>query len=160
MKSLTLTALAGVLGVGLLVASPDTATAQKKTEPSSAYRMHPDTSAARLHEPPGGAYKKVSTLVSLPDFVPGLGTLYVDPATLPAGPFLAYDHEGNLVSSIYMIPLKDMNAQKAFSGLKVAQERVDHVDIVFNAGHPGVAEPHYHVIVWYVSPQRAAQLAK
>ena len=84
----------------------------------------------------------------------------VDPATLPAGPFLAYDHQGNLVSSIYMIPLKDMNAQKAFSSLKVARERADHVDIVFNAGHPGVAEPHYHVIVWYVSPQRAAQLAK
>ena len=160
MKRLALTAFASVLGVGILVASPDTAAAQQKAEPASAYRMHPDTSAARLHEPPGGAYKKVSTLVPLPDFVPGLGTLYVDPATLPAGPFLAYDHDGNLVSSMYMIPLKDMNAQKAFSGLKIAQQRVDHVDIVFNAGHPGVAEPHYHVIVWYVSPQRAAQLAK
>ena len=160
MKRLALTAFASVLGVGILVASPDTAAAQQKAEPASAYRMHPDTSAARLHEPPSGAYKKVSTLVPLPDFVPGLGTLYVDPARLPAGPFLAYDHQGNLVSSIYMIPLKDMNAQKAFSGLKVAQERVDHVDIVFNAGHPGVAEPHYHVIVWYVSLQRAAQLAK
>jgi hypothetical protein len=160
MKRLALTALGSLLGVGILVTSPDTAAAQKNAEPAGAYRMHPDTAAARLHEPPGGAYKKVSTLVSLPDFVPGLGTLYVDPATLPAGPFLAYDHRGHLVSSIYMIPLKDMNAQKAFSGLKVAQERVDHVDIVFNAGHPGVAEPHYHVIVWYVSPQRAAQLAK
>jgi hypothetical protein len=64
------------------------------------------------------------------------------------------------VSSIYMIPLKDMNAQKAFGDLNVAHERPDHVDIVFNAGHPGVAEPHYHFIVWYVSPQRAAQLAK
>src|SRR2546426_3500828 len=111
MKRLALAALASVLGVGLLVASPDTAAAQKKAEPSSAYRMHPDTSAARLHEPPGGAYKKVSSLVPLPDFVPGLGTLYVDPATLPAGPFLAYDHQGNLVSSINMIPLKDMNAR-------------------------------------------------
>lgn len=141
MKRLALTALTGVLGVGLLVAAPDTAAAQQR-------------------EPPGGAYKMVSTLVPLPNFVPGLGTLYVDPTTLPAGPFLAYDRSGNLVSSIYMIPLKAMNAQKAFSGLKVAQERVDHVDIVFNAGHPGVAEPHYHVIVWYVSPQRAAQLAK
>ena len=39
--------------------------------------------------PPGGKYKKVSTLVELPDFVPGLGVLYVDPDTLPAGPFLA-----------------------------------------------------------------------
>jgi hypothetical protein len=141
MKRLGLTAIAGVLGVGLLFTSPDTAAAQSKA-------------------PPGGTYKKVSTLVPLPDFLPGLGTLFVDPATIPAGPFLAYDHQGKLVSSIYMIPLKDMNAQKAFTDLKAAHERVDHVDIVFNAGHPGVAEPHYHVIVWYISPQRAAQLAK
>jgi hypothetical protein len=141
MKRIALASLAGVLGVGLLLAAPDRALAQRTA-------------------PPGGAYKMVSSLVPLPDFVPGLGTLYVDPATLPAGPFLAYDHQGSLVSSIYMIPLRDMNAQKAFSGLRVAQERVDHVDIVFNAGHPGVAEPHYHVILWYVSAQRAAQLAK
>jgi hypothetical protein len=39
--------------------------------------------------PPAGAYKKVSELVKLPDFLPGLGQLYVDPKTLPAGPFLA-----------------------------------------------------------------------
>jgi hypothetical protein len=64
------------------------------------------------------------------------------------------------VSSIYMIPLKDMNARKAFSGLTIARARADHVDMVFNAGHPGVAEPHYHVIVWYVSAQHAARLSK
>jgi hypothetical protein len=141
MQRFALTTLAGMLGVGLLLAGPDRAAAQRTA-------------------PPGGAYKMVSSLVPLPDFVPGLGTLYVDPATLPAGPFLAYDHHGSLVSSIYMIPLKDMNAHQAFSSLKVARESVDHVDIVFNAGHPGVAEPHYHVILWYVSPQRAAELAK
>ncbi|HYL50207.1 MAG TPA: hypothetical protein VET84_12645, partial [Stellaceae bacterium] len=66
-------------------------------------------------EPPGGAYKKVSTLVKLPDFLPGIGVLYVDPKTLPAGPFLAYDHKGRLVSTIYMIPIKDFEAQKAFN---------------------------------------------
>jgi len=139
MKRLALIAL--TVGTGLMLAQPTPAAAQ-----SSA--------------PPGGAYKIVSSLVALPDFVPGLGTLYVDPATLPAGPFLAYDHQGKLVSSIYMIPLKDMNAHKAFSDLKVAHERVDHVDMLYNAGHPGVAEPHYHMILWYVSPQRASQLAK
>ena len=136
-----LSALTALIGIGLFIASPETVVAQGKA-------------------PPGGAYKKVSTLVALPDFVPGLGTLYVDPATLPAGPFLAYDHQGKLVSSIYMIPLKDMNAQKSFPALKAGHEPVDHVDIVYNAGHPGVAEPHYHVIVWYISAQRAAQLAK
>ena len=120
----------------------------------------PNTALAQQNEPPGKEYKKVSTLVPLPDFIPGLGKLYVVPATLPAGPFLAYDHQGKLVSSIFMIPLSDLNAKKAFSNLKIAKERADHVDIVFNAGHPGVAEPHYHIIVWYVSAERAKQLAK
>ena len=34
--------------------------------------------------PPTGGYKKVSELVKLQDFLPGLGQLYVDPKTLPA----------------------------------------------------------------------------
>ena len=141
MKFLVRSALAGAIGAGMLFVSPDIALAQRTA-------------------PPGGAYQQVSKLVPLPSFLPGLGTLYVDPATLPAGPFLAYDHERQLVSSIYMIPLEDMNARKAFNGLKVAREPVDHVDVVFNAGHPGVAVPHYHVILWHVSPERAARLAK
>lgn len=110
------------------------------------------------HAPPAAPYQAVSKLVPLPDFIPGLGTLYVDPATLPAGPFLAYDKEGNLVSSVYMIPLKDLQAQKAFDNLKVAPAQADHVDIYYNAGHPGVTDPHYHVVVWYVSRAKAESL--
>jgi hypothetical protein len=107
------------------------------------------------HAPPPAPYQAVSRLVPLPDFIPGLGTLFVDPATLPAGPFLAYDHQGSLVSSIYMIPLKDLQAQKAFDNLPVAHARADHVDINYNPGHAGVPEPHYHIVVWYVSRARA-----
>ena len=95
------------------------------------------TSVMAQQTAPPSNYKKVSTLVSLPDFLPGLGTLYVDPATLPAGPFLAYDRQGNLAA---------------------AKEKVDHVDMYYNAGHPGVAEPHYHVVIWYVSAQQAEAL--
>lgn len=108
--------------------------------------------------PPGGNFKKVSELVPLPDFLPGMGTLYVDPTTLPVGPFLAYDREGKLVSSIYMVPMKDLEAKKAFNNLGVAKEKVDHVDLYYNAGHPGVPEPHYHIVLWYVSPAKAASL--
>jgi hypothetical protein len=64
--------------------------------------------------PPGGEYQKVSALVPLPDYLPGLGTLYVNPKTLPVGPFLAYDKEGHLVSSIYMVPIKDIDTHKKF----------------------------------------------
>lgn len=111
-----------------------------------------------LAAPPGGTFQKVSELVELPDFLPGVGTLYVDPATLPAGPFLAYDRDGQLVSTIYMIPLAALEEHQAFQNLGAADARVDHVDVVYNAGHPGVAEPHYHVVVWHVSPDRAAAL--
>jgi hypothetical protein len=35
--------------------------------------------------PPPAPFRKVSELVKLPDFLPGMGTLYVDPKTLPRG---------------------------------------------------------------------------
>jgi hypothetical protein len=100
--------------------------------------------------PPPAPYQKVSKLVKLPDFIPGLGTLYVDPKTLPDGPFLAYDHSGSLVSTVYMIPLKDIEAHKKIDDLKAPGGNVVSVDMYFNAGHPGVEEPHYHVILWHV----------
>ena len=106
-------------------------------------------------KPAGGSYKAVSALVPLPDMIPGLGTLYVDPATLPVGPFAAYDKTGKLVSTIYMVPLEDMNAQKKFSGLAVAGGPAVSVDMYYNAGHPGVEKPHYHVVIWHVDPATA-----
>jgi uncharacterized protein len=110
--------------------------------------------------PPGPPYKKVSELVKLPDFLPGIGTLYVDPKTIPEGPFLAYDHQGHLVSTLYMIPLKDLDAQKNWSDLATPGGRVDHVSINFNAGHPGVPEPHYHIVLWHVPKTQEELVAK
>ena len=107
--------------------------------------------------PPGGDYQQVSKLVALPDFIPGLGALYVQPATLPAGPFLAYDRDGVLVSTIYMVPIKDIEAQKKLDGLEVGTAKVVDVDLYYNAGHPGVEEPHYHVVLWHV-PETDAKL--
>ena len=110
--------------------------------------------------PPGGDYKKVSELVKLPDFLPGLGTLYVDPKTLPAGPFLAYDHSGKLVSTIYMVPLSELDGHKALSDLAAPGGKVDHVSLYFNAGHPGVTDPHYHIVLWHVSKSQEQLVAK
>lgn len=58
-------------------------------------------------------YENVNTLVPLPSFLPGFGTLYVNPKTLPVEPFLAYDHRGRLVSTIYMVPLEDLTGTEA-----------------------------------------------
>jgi hypothetical protein len=108
--------------------------------------------------PPKAPYQPVSKLVALPDFLPGLGTLYVAPNTLPAGPFLAYDKGGKLVSTIFMIPVEDIDAHKAFEDLGTSGHKVDHVDINFNPGHPGVEKPHYHIILWHVSKADEAKL--
>lgn len=110
--------------------------------------------------PPPAPYQQVSKLVKLPDFLPGMGQLFVDPATLPAGPFLAYDHDGNLVSTIYMVPLNDMNPDKSFDNLAQPGGNVDHVDIYYNAGHPGVEEPHEHIVLWHVPVSGESSVAK
>lgn len=109
----------------------------------------PVAAAAGVSSPPGPPYKKASQLAPLPDFLPGLGTLYVDPATLPVGPWLAFDHNGRQVSTLYMVPLKDLDAHKNLMDLKAPGGNVVRVDFMYNAGHPGVPEPHYHVILWH-----------
>jgi hypothetical protein len=110
--------------------------------------------------PPSGAYKKVSELVKIPDFLPGLGQLYVDPKTLPAGPFLAYDRDGRLVSTVYMLPIEDLsNKDKRFDDLAAPGGKVDHVDVYFNAGHPGVEKPHAHVVLWHVPKAEEQRVA-
>jgi hypothetical protein len=110
----------------------------------------PAFAASVTKAPPPAPYKAVSSLVKLPDFLPGLGTLYVDPKTLPEGPFLAYDHNHRLVSTIYMVPLQKLDAHQKFADLPAPGGKVDHVSIYFNAGHPGVEMPHYHIVLWHV----------
>jgi len=116
--------------------------------------LAPAASAADITKTPPAKFKKVSTLVKLPDFIPGMGTLYVDPSTLPVGPFLGYNHSGKLVNIIYMVPMKDLEAHKNFDALGEAAKglKIDHTAIEFNPGHPGVEEPHYHVTQWLISP--------
>ena len=112
------------------------------------------TAVAQDIQAPEG-YQAVSSLVELPDFLPGLGSLYVRPETLPVGPFLAYDRDGKLVSTIYMVPVEDIQAQKEFKNLAVGEGEVRQTQLYYNAGHPGVEQPHYHVVLWHVPPEEA-----
>lgn len=120
----------------------------------SALPLLAQNTGANASPPPN--FKKVSTLVRLPDWLPGLGTLYVDPSSLPVGPYLGYNHNGELVNVTYMIPIKDFDQHKNLNDLgeKVAQMglKVDHTSVDYNPGHPGLQEPHYHIIEWLISP--------
>lgn len=114
-----------------------------------------DATSPHLTAAPAAPYAKVSSLVKLPDFIPGLGTLYVDPSTLPAGPFLGYDRDGRLSATIYMVPIKALQNGESWDALKTGDARVDSVDIYYNAGHPGVEEPHVHVVLFHDAAARA-----
>ncbi|MBW3097607.1 hypothetical protein [Pseudohoeflea coraliihabitans] len=105
--------------------------------------------------PPGEPFVQVSEALPLPEFIPGLGTLFVDPAQLPAGPFLAYDHAGKLSATVYMTPLKALQDGTAFDGLAVGSSTVSAVDIYYNGGHPGVDEPHAHVVLFHDAEAKA-----
>jgi hypothetical protein len=120
----------------------------------------PANAAGIEKAPPGGAFRKLSDLAAAPAFVPGLGTLYVDPGTLPEGPFLAYDRAGRLVSTIYMVPLKTFETHMRLDGLAAPGGRVDHVDLSYDAGRPGVEEPHYRIVMWHVTKEEEAGVAR
>lgn len=111
---------------------------------------------------PPANFKKVSTLVHLPDWLPGLGTLYVDPASLPAGPYLGYNRSGQLVNVIYMISIKDFDQHKNLNelGENVAKMglKVDHTSVDYNPGHPGMSMPHYHIVQWLITPQQQQEM--
>ncbi|HTN34423.1 MAG TPA: hypothetical protein VL091_10505 [Marinobacter sp.] len=109
--------------------------------------------------PPASPYVQVSDVLPLPAFLPGLGTLFVDPATLPAGPFLGYDHDGKLSATIYMTPLEELKNGVAYDDLAVGKHHVESVDIYYNAGHPGVEKPHAHVVLHHDASAKA-RLAK
>jgi hypothetical protein len=49
-----------------------------------------------------------------------------------------------------MVPLKDLNEHKKLEDLGAVDAKVDHVDMYYNAGHPGVEQPHYHIVLWHV----------
>jgi hypothetical protein len=117
---------------------------------------------ANIYKKPPTNFKKVSVLVGLPDFIPGVGTLYVDPSTMPYGPYLGYDKKGTLVNITYMVPLKDLNEHKAIENLGKALPalKVNHVDLEFNPGHPGVPDPHYHITLWLISHKEQLKIMK
>ena len=98
----------------------------------------------------------------LPDWLPGLGTLYVDPASLPAGPYLGYNHDGQLVNVTYMLSSKELDQHKDWNdlGQKIANLdlKVDHTSVNFNPGHPGLQEPHYHITQWLITPAQQQEM--
>lgn len=116
--------------------------------------------------PPPAPYVNASTLVQLPDFIPGAGALFIDPANAPTGPWLSYGKDGNLIEVLFMVPVSQMEKAQNWTDLapglfKQIGLTVDHVDISYNGGHPGLAEPHYHVRLAFVDEAtQSAQLTK
>ena len=133
---------------------------------ASAILVFASVGTARARKPsvmtaPPPDFKEVSTLVNLPSYLPGMGMLYVNPSTLPVGPFLGYDKSGKkLVNITYMVPLKDFESHKNLPdlGANLGDLTIDHTDIVFNPGHPGVQEAHYHIVEWLIPRQQQEQL--
>ena len=74
--------------------------------------------AQSVHKaPPPAPYKKVSELVKLPDFIPGMGTLYVDPKTLPDVRFSLMITRASSSARSTWSRLKDMDGHKNIADL-------------------------------------------
>jgi hypothetical protein len=110
------------------------------------------------YEPPGGKFVKLSQLAHFPDFYPGLGTIYVQPDTMPIGPYFGYDRLGHQVNTIYMVPMTFFEEHQVDQLIQGSDLKVDHVTLAYTNGHPGVDQPHYHIILWHVSPEMAEKV--
>src|SRR5690625_807203 len=96
-------------------------------------------------------YVPATELLPLPDFIPGAGALYIQPDDSPVGPWLAYGSDGTLIEVLFMVPLSEMQQAVNWEDLatgtltELGIATIDHIDISYNGGHPGMAEPHYHI---------------
>jgi hypothetical protein len=118
-------------------------------------------SIAQTPAPPSG-YVNASEILPLPNFISTAGSLYIEPANAPVGPWLAYGNDGSLIELLYMIPVAQMQAAQNWDdlGADIINDlgmTLDHVDISVNGGHPGMAELHYHIRLVFVDHE--AQLA-
>ena len=84
------------------------------------YDVPPDIAAS----PTKGTFRAVSSLVKLPDLLPELGQLSVDPATLPAEPLLAYDHDGTLVSTMLLVATSITSMSTSMPVIRVSKNRM------------------------------------
>lgn len=110
------------------------------------------------YEPPGGNFVKLSSVSHFPDFYPGLGTLYVQPASMPIGPYYGYDRLGHQVNTIYMVPLTFFDDHQVAKWIQSSHLRVNHLTLAYTNPHPGVDMQHYHIILWHISPEDAEKV--
>jgi hypothetical protein len=59
-----------------------------------------------------------------------------------------------------MFPVEELNPDTSFDDLSAPGGDVDHVDIYFNAGHPGVEVPHAHIVLWHVPAAEESRVAQ
>ena len=107
-------------------------------------------------------YKSLSDLTggTYPAFTPGVGAVYAKRENMPTGPFLALDHKGKLVSTIYKIPKdKVANGEKSEApGFQMPA--FDHMTFYSGSNHPGVDFPHYNLVLWHVPKEDEARVAE
>lgn len=110
--------------------------------------------------PPPGKFQQASeVLAGFPDFIEGVGQLWVQPQDVAAGgPFLAYDQAGRLASTVYMVSRNDLAAGTGLDKRKAAPNQVHYVSLVPHAGHPGMPEPHALIVLSHIPENQAARL--
>jgi hypothetical protein len=82
--------------------------------------------------------------------VKALARIEGDPAVRPQGPYAGYDRRGELVATIYTVPMQEL-AQYGLPELRPAGRPIDHVSIYAVTSDPDVPEAYYHIVLWHLS---------
>ena len=113
------------------------------------------------YEPPPAPYVKFATLApDIPEFIPGLGTLYVEPGNRPFGPYRAYDRSGKLTATVFMVPVGEIHPgfRQSSDEPVVCRDResTHYVNQMHGFVIGGVMVPHQHITAWCITEAEAA----
>jgi hypothetical protein len=100
------------------------------------------------------AFPAIRVQHPLRDRLPGVAR--VEPGR-PGGPDLAYDAQGRVIATVYVISSREVLDRDAET-LRGEGRQIDHVDFVPLIGRAEIPVPHYAIILWHVSEPEAAAL--
>jgi hypothetical protein len=90
----------------------------------------------------------------LREWLPGVARL--EPGR-PGGPDLAYDAQGRLIATVYVLSARDL-VDRDLETLRGEGRPIDHVSVFALVGRRELPAPHYAVVLWHVSEPEAAAL--
>jgi hypothetical protein len=108
------------------------------------------------HSDPGSmrGIERAAALIDWPGCWPSTRALVFEPVGDSNSEFRAYDRDARHVGTLFVMTLAERATYSSFSDILLISPPATHVDLCYHSGHERRPEPHYHLVVWHIWPER------